>query len=80
MPRWNTHNKWAERIGIPRRVSDFVNKLSDSPKTCEVFRAFCERRYPLHPPTPVSIWHGGVKDAPYIREAELRFLHTMGTS
>lgn len=78
MPRWDIHNNWAERIGIPKRVSTFVNQLSDSPKTCDAFRVFCERHYPPRPPTRVSIWHDGAKDAPYIREAELKFLRTMG--
>ena len=78
MPRWEIHNKWAERIGIPKRVSDLVNKLADSPKHCEPFRLFCERQYPAHPPSPISIWHDGAKDTPHIRKAKLGFLRTMG--
>jgi len=37
MPSWSIHNKWAEKIGISEKVSDFVNRLIDVPEECEEF-------------------------------------------
>ena len=43
MPKWEIHDKWAEKIGIPREISNFVNHLSDFPEECHEFMDFCER-------------------------------------
>jgi len=32
MPDWNTHIKWAEKLGIDRQVADLINKLIDTPE------------------------------------------------
>ena len=31
VPDWNTHIKWAEKLGIDGRVADFINRLIDTP-------------------------------------------------
>ena len=43
MPKWEIHDKWAEKIGISREISNFVNHLSDFPEESQDFRDFCER-------------------------------------
>jgi len=42
MPKWEIHDKWAERMGLASEVSNFVNHLSDFPEESLEFRAFCE--------------------------------------
>ncbi len=32
MPDWNTHVKWASRLGIDREIAEFINKLIDDPE------------------------------------------------
>lgn len=44
MPRWEIHDKWARKLGVPEAIAQFVNELSDFPEQCLEFRAFCERR------------------------------------
>ncbi|RZN38411.1 MAG: hypothetical protein EFT35_04730 [Methanophagales archaeon ANME-1-THS] len=44
MPKWEIHNKWAEKLGLPTEISNFVNQLSDFPEQSQAFREFCERR------------------------------------
>lgn len=43
MPTWEIHNKWAEKLGVPTEISNFVNQLSDFPEQSQEFREFCER-------------------------------------
>lgn len=43
MPKWEIHDKWAEKMGLPREISNFVNHLSDFPEKCHEFMEFCER-------------------------------------
>ncbi len=43
MPKWEIHDKWAERMGLPSEISNFVNHLSDFPEKCQEFMEFCER-------------------------------------
>ncbi len=32
VPDWNTHIKWAKKLGIDGRVADFINRLIDTPE------------------------------------------------
>jgi hypothetical protein len=32
MPNWNLHNDWATKLGIERKVSNWVNKREDKPR------------------------------------------------
>jgi hypothetical protein len=43
MPKWEIHDKWAERMGISKEISNFVNQLSDFPEETQEFMEFCER-------------------------------------
>ena len=42
MPKWEIHDKWAEKMGVSGEISDFVNHLSDFPEECREFMDFCE--------------------------------------
>jgi hypothetical protein len=42
MPKWEIHNKWAEKMGITKEISNFVNHLSDFPERSKEFMEFCE--------------------------------------
>ena len=42
MPKWEIHDKWAEKIGISRKISNFVNHLNDFPEEGQEFMDFCE--------------------------------------
>jgi hypothetical protein len=44
MPKWEIHDKWAEKLGVPQAIAHFVNQLSDFPEQCQEFKEFCERR------------------------------------
>jgi len=44
MPKWEIHDKWVEKLGVPKEISNFVNQLSDVPEQCQEFIEFCERR------------------------------------
>ncbi|MCD6514437.1 MAG: hypothetical protein J7L07_05895 [Candidatus Odinarchaeota archaeon] len=37
MPSWEIHNKWAEKLGIPSDISNYVNKLIDFPERVKEF-------------------------------------------
>lgn len=41
MPEWKIHNKWAEQMGIPAEVSNYVNLLIDFPEKCPEYLDFC---------------------------------------
>jgi len=43
MPKWEIHDKWAEKMRISKEMSNFVNRLSDFPEKCQEFMDFCER-------------------------------------
>lgn len=43
MPSWEIHNKWAGKIGIPKEISNFVNRLIDFPEEIRDFMEFCNR-------------------------------------
>ena len=43
MPKWEIHDKWAEKMEISKEISNFVNHLSDFPEECQEFMKFCER-------------------------------------
>lgn len=45
LPKWEIHNKWAEKLGVPVEISDFVNRLIDSPEEVQEFMEFCDREY-----------------------------------
>ena len=42
MPSWKIHNKWAVKVGIPREISNYVNRLIDFPDKCPEFIDFCK--------------------------------------
>ena len=44
MPKWEIHDKWAEKLGVPKEIFHFVNQLSDFPDQTREFIEFCERR------------------------------------
>jgi len=44
MPKWEIHDKWAEKLGVPKEISNFANQLSDFPEQCQEFMEFCECR------------------------------------
>jgi len=41
MPEWGIHNKWAERMGIPTKASNYVNSLIDRPEKHPEYLDFC---------------------------------------
>lgn len=41
MPKWGIHNKWAEQMGIPTEVSNYINLLIDFPEECHDYLDFC---------------------------------------
>lgn len=41
MPKWEIHNKWAERMGISTEISNHVNSLIDFPEKCSEYLDFC---------------------------------------
>ena len=43
MPTWDVHNKWAEQLGLPEGITEFVNHLSDFPDKSPEFMEFCAR-------------------------------------
>jgi len=40
MPAWKIHNKWAEKLGISKEVSNYVNTLVDFPEKHKEFMKF----------------------------------------
>jgi len=44
MPKWNIHNKWAEKIGISEEISNYINRAIDNVNMPEDFRAYIEER------------------------------------
>ncbi len=42
MPKWKIHNKWAEKLGIPKEISNFVNLLIDFPEENQEFMEFLD--------------------------------------
>ena len=40
MPVWSIHTRWAQKMGISGRVSDYVNQLIDFPEKCSDFLDF----------------------------------------
>jgi hypothetical protein len=44
MPSWAVHNKWAEKLGLAKGITTFVNHLSDFPDQSQEFVEFCERK------------------------------------
>jgi hypothetical protein len=40
MPEWKIHNKWVEKLGIPKETSNFVNRLIDFPDEIQEFLEF----------------------------------------
>ncbi|PUA34286.1 MAG: hypothetical protein B9J98_00080 [Candidatus Terraquivivens tikiterensis] len=42
MPEWEIHNKWARRLGIPEKISNFVNSLVDFPEENQEFMEFLD--------------------------------------
>jgi len=43
MPEWKIHNKCAEKLGISKEISNFVNRLIDFSEECQEFMEFCNR-------------------------------------
>jgi hypothetical protein len=44
MPSWEVHDKWAEKLGLAKEITSFVNHLSDFPDQNQEFMEFCERK------------------------------------
>ena len=42
MPKWEIHDKWAQKKGLSQEVSNYVNQLSDFPEQSHEFIQFCE--------------------------------------
>lgn len=40
MPKWEVHNKWAKKLGVPGKVSNFVNLIVDFPEKSREFMEF----------------------------------------
>lgn len=87
MPKWEIHNKWAERMGIPKEVSAFVNLLIDFPQKCQEFLDFCDREpaariYSKGRPTHMTVgWftgHDSGRHKKYARASQLKFLRQRG--
>jgi hypothetical protein len=43
MPKWEVHDKWADKMGLSKEITNFVNHLSDFPDKTQEFMEFCER-------------------------------------
>jgi hypothetical protein len=43
MPKWEVHDKWAEKMILSKEIVNFVNHLSDFPDKTREFIEFCER-------------------------------------
>ncbi len=43
MPKWEVHDKWAEKLELSKEIANFVNQLSDFPDKTQEFMEFCER-------------------------------------
>lgn len=43
MPKLEVHDKWAEKMGLSREITNFVNHLSDFSDKTQEFMEFCER-------------------------------------
>ncbi|HUV80735.1 MAG TPA: hypothetical protein VMW40_07965, partial [Candidatus Bathyarchaeia archaeon] len=43
MPKWEVHDKWAEKMRLSKEIVNFVNHLSDFPDKTREFIEFCER-------------------------------------
>ncbi|MBA7596248.1 hypothetical protein ES703_03218 [subsurface metagenome] len=87
MPSWYIHDKWAQRMGIPKEVSEYVNGLIDFPQKCQEFLVFCEedpdaRVYSKGRPTRVNVGQFVVHDSgrreAFARELQLKFLSQKG--
>jgi len=88
MPKWEIHDKWAERMGIPKEVSAFVNLLIDFPQKCQAFLDFCDgdpaaRVYRRGRPTSITVGqftnHDAGRRKRYGREFQTKFLHQKGS-
>ncbi len=44
MPTWDIHDKWADKLGIPKEITTLVNQFSDFPDQSQEFWEFCERK------------------------------------
>ena len=40
MPSWRVHERWAQRLGIPFNVANFVNRLIDKPSDVQEYIDF----------------------------------------
>jgi hypothetical protein len=87
MPEWKIHNKWAEKAGISKEVSGFVNLLIDFPQKCQEFLDFCDREqaariYKGGKSTRMTILplirHNSARNKKYARKIQLEFLRQKG--
>lgn len=87
MPEWRIHDKWAERMGIPREISSFINNLIDFPKECPEYLDFCDtdldaRIYIKGRPTRITIAdftrHDSGRSDKHVRAIQLKFLRQKG--
>ena len=44
MPKWKTHNKWAEKMGILKEISHRVNNLIDFSLKERDYVLFCKKK------------------------------------
>ncbi|CAD7774024.1 hypothetical protein AIOGIFDO_01503 [Candidatus Methanoperedenaceae archaeon GB37] len=88
MPEWKNHDKWAEKMGISKETSKFVNGLIDFPKNCQEFQDFCERDpsariFTKGRPTRMTvaslITHDSGRSNKFYREIQLKFLSQKGS-
>ena len=87
MPKWEIHDKWAEKAGISKEVSNFVNLLIDFPQKSQEFMDFCDtdpsarirrRGRPTRMTIASEIKHDSGRRHKYIRETQLKFLSQKG--
>jgi len=44
MPEWNIHDKWVQKMGISKEVSNYINRAIDNINVPEDFREYIEER------------------------------------
>jgi len=42
MPEWEIHDRWAEKLGISKEISNYVNSLIGFPERHQEFMEFCD--------------------------------------
>jgi len=44
MPKWNVHDKWAQKVGISKEISNYINRSIDNIDMPEDFKEYIEKR------------------------------------